>query len=410
MRPDQRRVPEPLLPKPERILPSHLAPGTLSVVVFGPGHGEAIVVVLPDGTVGVVDGCREPTVLDPVHEFLEELSREPCRQGQPLRLGFVCMTHPHEDHYRGLWRLLEAHRGRVDHVWRTQDAGDRYVQMWLQYLKHTQRDAHLTPDPDDVDGLTRLVAEMRLAHKAHGAKFKQLQQGMQLMEGELLGHPLRISACGPSAGDLETAHISLMGTLQGLAKGEKPPAFNPNAVSGALVVRWGRAGILLAGDLLCGERSFQGWDEVHDEIAGPIQVVKAAHHASRGAHHEGLWTRLKPNLTIVTPFLHAQSDQPPRPEQIERLAQDSVVAVTSEPQWPVSPSQPRPLFMASPSPTGQGMGVTSGGFPNNALHQVPTAGEVDAHNAVAVSLDASGRLVRFVLAGKANVYEPPATP
>jgi hypothetical protein len=36
---------------------------------------------------------------------------------------------------------------------------------------------------------------------------------------------------------------------------------------------------------------------------------------------------------------------------------------------------------------------------------VATAGEVDAHNAVAVSLDASGRIVRFVLAGKANVYD-----
>jgi hypothetical protein len=38
----------------------------------------------------------------------------------------------------------------------------------------------------------------------------------------------------------------------------------------------------------------------------------------------------------------------------------------------------------------------------------PPPGDVDIRNAVAVSLDATGKLVRFVLAGKADVYEPPA--
>ena len=41
--------------------------------------------------------------------------------------------------------------------------------------------------------------------------------------------------------------------------------------------------------------------------------------------------------------------------------------------------------------------MTTGGFPNNAMSQVSTAGEADARNAVAVSLDATGKLVSFVI-------------
>lgn len=407
MIPDGTRVPKPPQPIPERILPSHLAPQSLSVVVFGPGHGEAIVVVLPDGTVGVVDGCREPTVLDPVREFLEELAREPGRQGQPLRLGFVCMTHPHEDHYRGLGRLLEAFRGQVDRVWRTQDVGDRYAKAWLQFLKHTQKDRRLTPEPDEVEGLSRIMTEMRLASREHGAKFLQLQHRMQLMEGEMGGHPLRISGCGPASMDLETAHITLLGVLQGLKQGRKPGHFDPNAASGALLIQWGQARVLLAGDLLCSKGSFQGWEEVCDDIPGPVQVIKAAHHASLGAHHDALWTRLQPALAIVTPFLQATRRQPPRPKQISRLARDAVVAITAEPRWRRAPTHPRRVFGGMRRRSGANPRVTTGGFPNNAMSQVSTAGEADARNAVAVSLDATGRLVRFVLAGRADVYEPP---
>ncbi|HEX5751290.1 MAG TPA: MBL fold metallo-hydrolase [Archangium sp.] len=408
MIPDGTRVPKPPQPIPERILPSHLAPQSLSVVVFGPGHGEAIVVVLPDGTVGVVDGCREPTVLDPVREFLEELSREPGRQGQPLRLGFVCMTHPHEDHYRGLGRLLEAFRGRVERVWRTPDVGDRYVRSWLQFLKHTQKDRRLTPEPDDVEGLARIMAEMRLATQEHGAKFLQLQHRMQLMEGVMEGHPIRILGCGPASRDLDTAQITLLGVLKGLKRGRKPGHFDPNAASGALLIEWGQARVLLAGDLLCRKGSFQGWEEVCDDIPGPVQVIKAAHHASLGAHHDALWTRLQPTLAIVTPFLHAKGRQPPRPKQITRLSRDSVVAITSEPRWRRASTHPRPVFGTSRMRRGADPQVTTGGFANNAMSQVPTGGEADARNAVAVSLDATGKLLRFVLAGRADVYEPSA--
>ncbi len=165
--------------------------------------------------------------------------------------------------------------------------------------------------------------------------------------------------------------------------------------------------MLLGGDLLCREGSFQGWDEIHADIEGPIQVVKAAHHASLGAHHDVLLSRLKPDLTIVTPFLHAKENQPPRPDRIAELARNSVVAITAEPSW--HPSSPGPWAVYKQPPPASAL-VTSGGFPSSTLEPVATAGPADARNAVAVSLDASGRIIGFVLAGKANVYEGAPAP
>jgi hypothetical protein len=165
-----------------------------------------------------------------------------------------------------------------------------------------------------------------------------------------------------------------------------------------LLVRWGKAGVLLGGDLLCGHGRYKGWEEVHAAISEPVQVVKAAHHASQGAHHEALLNRLRPDLTIVTPFRNAGASHPPRPDRILHLALTSMVAITAVPQWGrAQASHPVPRY--KPPPAGR---KPSG--PKPSLAQVPTAGEDDANNAVAVSLNAKGELVRFVLAGKANVY------
>jgi len=40
----------------------------------------------------------------------------------------VCLTHPHDDHYAGLGRLLKAYEGRVGRVWTVTHATSRYAE------------------------------------------------------------------------------------------------------------------------------------------------------------------------------------------------------------------------------------------------------------------------------------------
>jgi len=413
MRPDGRKVPSPI--QVDQVRPEHLADDALSLVVFGPGRGEAMVVLLPDGRVGVVDGCREPSSLDtgrgdPVREFLAALEQRARPLGQPFRLAFVCLTHPHEDHYAGLGRLLEAFRGRVDAVWSVPKVGDRYTEALRSYVEATRAGRDPLPDDAKVRGLERVLAELVEAHERQGSNLRHVGQGRRLLQQRVRSALLDISACGPADVDVDNAQLALVEGLEALiAEGEHHARFDPNATSGALLIRWGQAGMLLGGDLLCAKGRLRGWEEVCGDIHPPIQVIKVAHHASVEAHHDALWRRLGAPLAIVTPFKDAQGSMPPRPEQIASLAQDAVVAITSVPAWP-RPKQagyPQAVYAEPKAPRSR---RSMSSARNGVLSMAPQPSEADTRNAVAVSLDASGRLVRFVLAGKANVYEPPASP
>lgn len=411
MRPDGKRVPEPG-PPVERILPSHILQGALNLVVFGPGKGEAIVVVLPDGMVGVVDGCREPTrdsgkgLGDPVREFLSEMEHAAAVRGESFELGFVCLTHPHEDHFAGMGHLLRAYRGKVRHVWCVPQVGDRYAEALLRYSARSRGGRDPVPDDADVKALERVIVEISEAHERQGSEFRHLGQQRILYEGRAGRRKLVVSACGPADVDIQNALHALVEGIDTLASDEDLRVrFDPNAISGVLHIRWGsRVGVLLGGDLICASGRYQGWELVEQHVRGPMQVVKAAHHASHEAHHDGLWKRLSAPLVIVTPFKNADAHQPPRPEQIAHLAKNAVVAITAPPRWPKDSANPQPLYAPARTPPTRSL-LPKGRNSNLSLGGTP--GEADTLNAIAVAIDAHGRLQRFVLAGKANVYEPP---
>jgi hypothetical protein len=80
----------------------------LKIYCLGPGIGESIVLRLPCGGWGVVD-CYN-TEYGGTLDFL--------RQNKVERLKFFCLTHPHEDHYRGAHKLFDYYAGKVERIWR----------------------------------------------------------------------------------------------------------------------------------------------------------------------------------------------------------------------------------------------------------------------------------------------------
>jgi beta-lactamase superfamily II metal-dependent hydrolase len=392
MKPDDTRVPTPQ--RADRLVPSDLVDGTLNLIVFGPGKGEAILLVLPDGSVGVVDGCRESQ--DPARGFLEALKKVREAAGGALRIRFVCLTHPHDDHYAGLGRLIAVFRSCIEEVWTAMESGSRYAESLLKYTRATRKGG--LPDIDDVKGLERILTAFSHAQEQGGAGFRYVLSEVRLVNETIAGNTLEIWGRGPFHGDVRRAHQSLIAAIDVVLNGQKQNVhFDPNIASGALTVHWGQAGVLLGGDLLCGTGSFKGWDGVHEHISPPIQVVKAAHHASLEAHHDALIRKLDAAVTLVTPFKNATASNPPRPEQIIRLAQGSVVAVTSEPDWVSKDNVPKQLYPArSPAPLNAR---------NSALKLSRSAGMADVDNAVLVALDSTGKILKLVLAGKANIYD-----
>lgn len=399
------------VPPPEyatEILPDHMPDGLLSIAVFGPGKGEAIVVRLPDGRVGVVDGCREPEPDhpmgrgDPVRELLERLARAHSAP-EELRLEFVALTHPHADHYGGVGRLLHAFHRRVDQIWEVAQTTPGFLPALLKWTERTYRRDRFMVDEHVVKGLERIIERFHLSRSEGGSQLKHLSADKLLLERVVGDHELKISACGPADGDLQTATEDLIASLSALKgrEGARAGRFDPNLTSGALLVRWGRSAMLLAGDLLRGTAPHSGWELARRRIDGEVQVVNVAHHASVKAHHGDLWAAMRPALAIVTPFMFGESANPPRPEQISALARtEAVVAITSPPAWKDESGNPRPMHPG-------GSPVRTFGARNTALALTPSGSTDAIRNAVAVSMDAGGRIMRLVLAGQADVYLPP---
>ncbi|WP_437525470.1 MBL fold metallo-hydrolase [Sorangium sp. So ce726] len=394
------------MPSPEyatEILPEHLPDGMLSIAVFGPGEGEAIVVRLPDGSIGVVDGCREPRdgnpegIGDPVRELLTKLEAS-SPKSHNFTLEFVCLTHPHTDHYRGLGRLIEAYAGRIRHLWTVTHATPKYERAlpeWLELIRTGD-----APDAGDLEGLTRVLAafheEKKRVQTLNPSGFSQLSHQKPLFRRAMHGHELAIDACGPADDDIDDAQKELTEILDVAAKcGTISRKHDPNLTSGALLLRWGSAAVLLAGDLLRGRGLHSGWQRVRGHITGEVQVVNVAHHASEAAHDNTLWASMRPALAIVTPFKLGKVPNPPRPEQIAALARTAVVAITSPPEWGGERNRPFPL---------RSRGRRNFAAKNGVITIVPKAGDSARRNAVGVTLDAAGGIRRLVLTGSADVY------
>lgn len=354
----------------------------LRVLVFGPGHGEAIIVILPDRSLGVVDGCREPTDGnaagrgDPVREFIGAwLACHP-----DCRIRFVALTHPHGDHYAGLGRLIEAHDDRIDALWRTLVAGDRWGEAYIAYARYCDLNTGVTPTAGESSGLERVYA----AFQTRRPRVKILAPGVPLIDTRFNRRSFSVHSVAPSMGDVDRGNEA----LQRFLYDRQTSSLDPNLLSAALVIRWGDAGVLLGGDLLCASGSYEGWAAAAPMVDAPIQVIKAAHHASEEAQDWSLWRRMAPELAIVTPFKSAGGGHPPRPEMLSSIARHaSRTAVTSVPRWvrDGAPGPPR-------TPIGR----------NQALRIDPDVQAVDS--AVCVSLDPSGMIVDLLLTGAAWLH------
>jgi hypothetical protein len=101
-----------------------------------------------------------------------------------------------------------------------------------------------------------------------------------------------------------------------LMNGETKLGDAPNAVSLAVVVEWTGRKVLLAGDVENGNRSPKsGWkgvlrllddpDDDRGHLVEDVDLVKVAHHGSKGAFFAGAWERhaqTKKTTAVLAPF------------------------------------------------------------------------------------------------------------
>jgi glyoxylase-like metal-dependent hydrolase (beta-lactamase superfamily II) len=127
----------------------------LTVHVIGEGKGESIILELPNGKWGVID-CYANSIRDEsTNQTLNFLKRRNAKA-----LEFLCLSHPHEDHFRGITHLLNAYEGAIEEFWRFPVRPLGNVIAYLHAVAEEDANDTTTEDNEDNHILRSSVAEL----------------------------------------------------------------------------------------------------------------------------------------------------------------------------------------------------------------------------------------------------------
>ncbi len=82
----------------------------LELYFFNVGHGDSIAIKFPDNSWGIIDCNRTSETINPqVLTFLNKQNIE--------KICFICITHPHFDHIRGIDTIEKAFHEKIDKIY-----------------------------------------------------------------------------------------------------------------------------------------------------------------------------------------------------------------------------------------------------------------------------------------------------
>ncbi|MGO8898434.1 MAG: ComEC/Rec2 family competence protein [Isosphaeraceae bacterium] len=268
----------------------------LTIYLYGSTEGESIALHLPDGKWGVVDSFAS-SLKDPASNPTYSL----LKRENVTELEFLCLTHPHDDHFRGMSQLLKGFTAK---------------QFWTFF----------GPDPTDVQLLkTYFWAEAQQADRATlkesaeelASIFDTVEKGRidrQVVMSRRLMYPVpkdegiqvEIWGIAPTDDRAQSYKKSLLRSFtKNPGKVQALPHAKHNTISIGLRITFGRARILLGGDV-----EEEAWRTVllenrPEDLAS--HFVKISHHGSTTGYCPELWPVLSNQgsarpIAALTPY------------------------------------------------------------------------------------------------------------
>ena len=284
----------------------------LCVHLFGDHQGESIVLEMPDGQWGVLD-CFSPTSnpeFNPIAGFL--------RSNAVKRLEFVCMTHPHRDHYRGMSRLLTEFE--VAEFWRPSVLfGQELSRIIDLATERALRDPTNEAEADAlelVEIFTR-ISQMRIP-RSGALPIRPAVANTPLL---LVKPHFKITALSPSGRQIDKYHTKLRGSFDHNGKVKNQlPAMMHNLISLAVLVEFGNARLLFGADL-----EKEGWMDVLGDSLSPLNdgkpthFVKVSHHGSDNGYCDRLWENLAAKVPPIAALTAFCSNKLPKRSAIDHI-------------------------------------------------------------------------------------------
>lgn len=257
----------------------------LQIHVFGSSKGESVVVGLPGGGWGIVDcyaGIANDPATNPALKFVEDRGIK--------ELEFLCLTHPHDDHYRGMLTLWDSLK--VKFFWRFGGLDANTAKKLMNYLGLMEK--HETGSIESTTELAKILAKLKRNTRGRNgpSHAKQVASKMQVYPQSLdRSADCQIWGIAPSGDNQENYSHGLLSFMSEKGKPlNKLPHSHHNIISVGLVIEWGATRVVLGGDI-----EEKGWRHALAEcreLLTNVTAVKVSHHGSTNGYCSELWPTL----------------------------------------------------------------------------------------------------------------------
>ena len=248
-------------------------------------------------------------------------------------LEFLCLSHPHEYHYRGITQLLKVYDGKLKEFWLFPARTWKNVKNVLSHLRTVAEESKEPVDLDNViqqesvDELDCMFQKIDRMRK-RGNFTVRLTEDFKLLYSDVVefgeeNAQLKIFSLAP-AGNLVYAYQQAIEKSLTNAH-EFAQTYYPrhNLISSVLLLKYGETQIILGGDA-----EKKSWDKIlNDKLrinegeSLRSHLVKVSHHGSSNSLTENLWETLvgdRECYAVITPF---QSRRLPERQTISSIAQ-----------------------------------------------------------------------------------------
>ncbi len=257
----------------------------LRLHVLNVEHGSSIVIEHDTGTekaFGVVDSNLPSGVLEP--KALTKL-----RQLGAQRLSFVCLTHPHKDHFKGLYEIIRAFRGSIDFFYSC-PFGDLFrdrkrLAKFADKLHHVAQTSEADPRKEAWE-LLQIIrwADQECRRDAldwrecAGEHLQLAPTGFAAVSIATILPPTKVK--GSYIQQIERRDGHIIGTVK------------ENEISLALELSYGGSVVVLGGDGTAGNWKDRRRWEVNRKLSIGALAVNLPHHGSHGDCDDEVLTQL----------------------------------------------------------------------------------------------------------------------
>lgn len=269
----------------------------IEVTTLGPGYGECTLIHVGSNKWIIVDSCLDPVTNEPAAlVYLRSVGVD------AHAVVLIVATHWHDDHVRGLSKLMEACESATFCL--SSVFTEKEFYKFAEIHKTKSKVDQNTSGADEISAVLGILSRDKHRKKKKAAAERVLLS----ISGDELDHGLDVQVMSLSPSDDE--HDRFLLSLSKLIPnhGEtsyRAPTMNGNDTAVVLWISVGPHCILLGADL---EETRGAWSRILELDTRPKRhkagIFKIPHHGSQNGHHDGVWNEMLASspTCLLTPY------------------------------------------------------------------------------------------------------------